>query len=73
MLGIKRVDSYLLKRFIELFFATIFICSFILLMQVFWRYMNDIVGKGLGFAVLAEFFLYAGFSVIPLALPLAIL
>ncbi len=73
MLGIKRVDSYLLKRFIELFFATIFICSFILLMQVFWRYINDIVGKGLSFAVLAEFFLYAGFSVIPLALPLAIL
>jgi lipopolysaccharide export system permease protein len=35
--------------------------------------MNDLIGKGLEFAVLAEFFLYAGFSIIPLALPLAIL
>jgi len=73
MLGLKRIDKYLFLRFIEIFLATFFICSFILLMQFLWRHINDIIGKGLGFDVLAQFFLYSWLSVVPLALPLAIL
>lgn len=73
MLGLKRIDKYLFLRFIEVFLATFFICSFILLMQFLWRHINDIIGKGLDFDVLAQFFLYSWLSVVPLALPLAIL
>ena len=69
----KRIDVYLLKTFLGLFLATFFIAIFILLMQFMWIHVNDLVGKGIGFGVLAEFFVYATASVIPLALPLAIL
>ena len=70
---IKKIDIYLLKNFLGLFLATFFIAIFILLMQFMWMHMNDLVGKGIGVAVLSEFFVYATASVIPLALPLAIL
>lgn len=53
--------------------ATFFICLFILLMQFLWRFIDDIVGKGLEGTVVAEFFLYAAGWLIPMALPLSIL
>ena len=52
---------------------TFLICIFILLMQFVWMHVNDLVGKGVEIKVLAEFFIYAVTSVVPLALPLAIL
>ena len=73
MLGVKKIDIYLLRNFLGLFFATFFIAIFILLMQFMWMHVNDLVGKGIGLSVLAEFFVYATASVVPLALPLAIL
>ena len=63
----------MLRNFLGLFLATFFIAIFILLMQFMWMHVNDLVGKGIGLAVLSEFFIYATASVIPLALPLAIL
>ena len=73
MKGIKKIDIYLLRSFLGLFLATFFIAIFILLMQFMWMHVNDLVGKGIDLAVLAEFFIYAAASVVPLALPLAIL
>ncbi len=67
------MDSYLLKTFLGLFAMTFLICVFILLMQFLWMHVNDLVGKGVAITVLAEFFIYAAASVVPLALPLAIL
>ncbi len=52
---------------------TFMICLFILLMQFLWKHFEDLVGKGIGVNVLAEFFVYAIFSLVPLSLPLAIL
>lgn len=52
---------------------TFLICIFILLMQFLWMHVKDLVGKGVGLSVLAEFFVYSTISVVPLALPLAIL
>jgi len=63
----------MLWQFLGLFLATFFIAVFILLMQFMWMHVNDLVGKGIGISVLAEFFIYACASVVPLALPLAIL
>lgn len=73
MFRIKKIDSYLFKRFFTLFFMTFFICIFILLMQFLWRHVADLVGKGVSWSILSEFFLYSTFSLVPLALPLAIL
>ena len=70
---IKKIDIYLLKNFLGLFLATFFIAIFILLMQFMWMHVNDLVGKGIGIGVLSEFFIYAAATVVPLALPLAIL
>ena len=70
---IKKMDMYLLKTFLGLFLMTFLICIFILLMQFVWMHVKDLVGKGVEISVLAEFFVYAVATIIPLALPLAIL
>lgn len=64
---------YMLRNFLSLFVLTLVICVFILLMQFVWLHVRDLVGKGVGISVLAEFFVYAVASVVPLALPLAVL
>jgi len=63
----------MLRNFMGLFLLTFMICCFILLMQFLWMHVNDLVGKGVEVPVLMEFFVYSIMSVIPLALPLAIL
>ncbi|MBP5307349.1 MAG: LptF/LptG family permease [Paludibacteraceae bacterium] len=73
MVGTQRIDRYLLRQFVGIFFATFFISSFILLMQFLWKHVNDVIGKGLDTSVIIEFFFYSSLTVIPLALPLAIL
>ncbi len=70
---IKKIDSYVFKRFLTLFVMTFLIVIFILLMQFLWKHFADLVGKGIGWDVLAEFFLYAITTLVPLALPLALL
>ena len=52
---------------------TFFIVLFIVLMQFLWRYIDDLVGKGLEIKILAELFFYAAVSMVPTALPLAVL
>lgn len=70
---LKKLDVYMLKNFLGLFLMTFFICAFILLMQFMWMHVKDLVGKGIELSILAEFFIYAFCTVVPLALPLAIL
>lgn len=70
---IKRLYLFMLRSFVPLFVMTFFICLFIVLMQFLWRYIDDLVGKGLGIDVIAELFFYAALTMIPMALPLAIL
>ena len=52
---------------------TFCICLFIVMMQFLWRYIDELVGKGLSIDVVAELFFYAALSMVPLALPLSIL
>ncbi len=73
MLRIKRLYLYILQTFVPVFFMTFAICLFIILMQFLWKYVEDLVGKGLETQVLAELFLYAALALVPMALPLAIL
>lgn len=56
-----------------LFLGTFFICLFVLMMQFLWRYVDELVGKGLTIEVLAQFFWWMGLMMVPQALPLAIL
>ena len=70
---IKKIDIYILKNFLLLFAGTFFICLFIFIMQFIWQYINDLVGKGLSWDVLIEFFFYASLTLVPMSLPLAVL
>lgn len=63
----------MLQSFLPLFLMTFFICLFIVLMQFLWRYIDDLVGKGLEMSVIGELFFYAALTMVPMALPLAIL
>ncbi|MBO4985436.1 MAG: LptF/LptG family permease [Bacteroides sp.] len=73
MLRIKKLDIFILKSFCLLFTGTFFICLFIFMMQFLWRYVDEMVGKGLEMTVLAQFFFYSGLYLVPMSLPLAIL
>ena len=55
------------------FIATFFITLLVLVMQFFWLYIDDFVGKGIDTKVIFEFILYQSAVLVPLALPLAIL
>ena len=70
---IKKLDIFILKQFSLLFAGTFFICLFIFMMQFLWRYVEDLIGKGLTFWVLAKFFFYAAMTLVPISIPLALL
>ena len=70
---IKKLDLYILKNFLLLFAGTFFICLFIFMMQFLWKSINALVGKGLSWDVLAQFFFYASLTLVPMSLPLAVL
>lgn len=72
-LRIKKLDIFILKSFLTLFAGTFFICLFIFMMQFLWKYVDEMVGKGLEMSILAQFFFYSALTLIPLSLPLAIL
>ena len=73
MFGIKRLDTFMLQRFLPLLLMTFFIVLFIVLMQFLFMRIDDLVGKGLSFSVLGELFFYAAVTMVPTALPLAVL
>ena len=73
MLRIKKLDIFIIKSFLQLFIGTFFICLFIFMMQFLWRYVDELVGKGLGIDILGQFFFYSALTLIPVSLPLAIL
>ena len=73
MFRIKKLDLFIAKQFGLLFMATFFICQFVLMMQFLWRYVDELIGKGLSMEILAQFFWYMGLMLMPQAFPLAIL
>ncbi len=70
---IKKLDIFVIRQFGLLFLGTFFICQFVLMMQFLWRYIDDLIGKGLTLDIMAQFFWYMGLMLVPQALPLAIL
>ncbi len=73
MYRIKKLDIYIVKQFMLLFAGTFCISLFVLMMQFVWRYVDELIGKGLSIDILAQFFWHLSLMVIPQALPLAIL
>jgi len=69
----KKIDQLLLKGFLPPFIITSFIALFVLIMQFLWTNIDDIVGKDAGLLVVMELISYLSISLIPTALPIAIL
>ena len=73
MAVIKKIDLFVLKKFITLFAGSFFVCLFVLILQFLWRYVDELIGKGLSMEILAKFFWYASITLVPMALPLSLL
>lgn len=69
----KRIDRFILKSYLGPFVLTFFIALFILLMQFVWKYVDDLVGKGLELYVIGKLLFLVSVTMISLALPLAVL
>lgn len=69
----KKIDKLILKAYLGPFFATLAVLQFIFLMQFLWKYIDDLVGKGLDTFVILELLYYSNYSLIPLTLPLSVL
>ena len=69
----KKLDRLILRSFLGPLALTFTLSVFVLLMQSVWKYIDDMVGKGLEFGVIAELLLYASATFVPMALPIAVL
>jgi len=69
----KKLNLYVIKSYLGPFVFTFFIALFILLLQFLWKYIDDLVGKGLEWYIIAKLMFYASSTFVPLALPLAVL
>ena len=69
----KRLHLFLIKIFTTQLIATFFIAIFILLMQFLWKYIDDLIGKGLDFIIVLELLFYSTITLIPIALPHSVL
>lgn len=69
----KRLTIFIIKSFVGPFVITFFIAMFFLVMQFVWKYVDDLMGKGLEISVILELLFYVSATLIPLALPLAVL
>lgn len=72
-IGPKKLHIFLIRQFGMLLAGAFFICQFVLMMQFLWRYVDELIGKGLSLEIMAQFFWYMGLMLVPQALPLAIL
>jgi len=70
---VKKLDKLIVNAFIGPFIATFFITLFVLVLQFFWLYIDDIVGKGVDLFTVLRLVSYVGATLVPLALPLAVL
>ncbi len=70
---IKKLDRFIIKAFLRNLMATFFICLFIFIVQLIWKWVDDFVGKGLDISIIAQFFGLGSLSLVSRALPLAIL
>ncbi|MDE5980796.1 MAG: LptF/LptG family permease [Bacteroidaceae bacterium] len=67
------MDTYLLGKYLQLIVASFVVCLSVLLMQYTFRYMEELIGKGLETTVILKFFAYASLTMVPMALPLSLL
>ncbi len=71
--SLSTLTRFIFRSYIPPFAMTFVISVFVLFMQFLWKWVDELVGKGLDWSVVAELFFYASLSVVPLAIPMAVL
>ncbi len=69
----KIIDRFVLKAYVRPFIITFMVMVLFLLMQFVWKYIDDLVGRGVEWYYIAELLFYTSATVVPMALPLAVL
>lgn len=69
----KKIDKLIIKSFIGPLLLTFALAVFVLLMNFLWKYVDDLVGRGLDMWVIAKLLFYASATFVPMALPIATL
>ncbi|MBR1769868.1 MAG: LptF/LptG family permease [Bacteroidales bacterium] len=69
----KKLDRFILKSYLGLMLLTFSIAMFVLILQFLWQKMESLIGKGLETFFILKMLLYASATIVPMALPLAIL
>ena len=69
----NKLDWYVLKSYVRPLLPTVGIMVFFFLMQMVWKYVDDLAGKGIEWYVLLELMMYWAASVVPFALPVSVL
>lgn len=72
-MSIKKLYIYIIKTFLPLLLVSFAISWFVVIMQLLWRFVDDLVGKGIDAVIFIKLMFYAAMTVVPLALILAIL
>jgi lipopolysaccharide export system permease protein len=70
---IKKLDIFIIRSFTGPFIVTFFVSLFVLVMQFFWLYMDELLGKGLGSWMILQLLFYMSSTMVPMALPLGVL
>lgn len=71
--AVNTLTRFIFRSYLPPFALTFVISVFVLFMQFLWKWVDELVGKGLDGSLVAELFFYAGLSVVPLAIPMAVL
>ncbi|WP_302986291.1 LptF/LptG family permease [uncultured Alistipes sp.] len=69
----KSIHKLVLKSYLGPMILTFFIVMFVLMMNFVWRYIDELVGKGLSAGIIIELMSYAMANMIPMGLPLSML
>jgi len=69
----KKIHKLVIKAFLGPLVVTFFISMLVLLMQFLWKYVDDLVGKGLELTIIFEFLYYTALTLVPMALPITVL
>jgi lipopolysaccharide export system permease protein len=70
---LKSLHRLIIKAFIPPFVATFLVTWFVFIMQFFWLYIDDLVGKGLDTITILKLIAYLAPTIVPAALPLGVL
>ena len=69
----KTIHRLVLKSYLGPMVLTFFIVMFVLMMNIVWRYIDELVGKGLSAGIIIELMTYFMANMIPMGLPLSML